>query len=50
MQIMMILESWTVGMSIMLPALKNGWHKRTHAPFARVLPWVLENAVLSRNI
>ena len=38
-----------MGMCIMLPASRNGWHRRTHAPFARILPWLLESAVLSRN-
>ena len=35
--------------NIMLPASRNSWHRRTHALFARILPWLLESAVLVRN-
>lgn len=39
---MKMLGSWTVDMSIMWPASRNGCQRRTLAPFVRRLPWLHE--------
>ena len=52
MQKTMMSESLNMGMTTMSAASKNGWHKKkkTGAPFAIILNWLLESAVhISRN-